>query len=332
MYHIFQLKEGYAGALEVNNGIKNFWNLGHSRNGAVQETFLDSRYVQLQIHHTDDVGVLSPKADFVRGTEAIYLRLGNEYHIDVTPVGSRSSDNLKALDAEDRNCLLENEISQESIFKRYTESNCKYECHVTIAKQNCGCVPWDFMAKATHLGDECDVFGRTCFFKEIKEIALNPEDVCPHCKEACDKTEFVKKVVKSGPAQKYLINILANKTFIGSDIANFGSTIINHNSIDEKHLLDDEPNLYENLIVVHLRFLTSEIESVDLAYSIWDKFANLGGNFGIFVEITGFSFLGILNIVILLLKLACTRVLSKCKRKNAKPHPQPLKVSEAKKP
>ena len=320
--------------MEADNPIQNYWNLGHSRTETVRGFGFgsDSQYVQLQIHHADDIGTLSTKADFLRGTEAITLKRGYEYHIDVTPVGSRSSDNLKALDAEDRNCLLENEIPEKSIFKRYTESNCKYECHVAIAKQNCGCIPWDFMAKATHLGDECDVFGRTCFFKEIKDIALNPQDICPHCKEACDKTEFVKKEVKSGTANKYLINILANKTFVGPDIVNFGSTIINHNSIDEKHSLDDEPYLDGDLIVVHLRFLTPEIESIDLSYSIWDKFANLGGNFGIFVEITGFSFLGILNIVVLILKLACTRVLSKCKRKKDKTHPQPSKGSVAKKP
>ena len=39
-----------------------------------------------------------------------------------------------------------------------------------------------------------------------------------------------------------------------------------------------------------------KIDVLDVKYSIWDKFANVGGNFGIFAEIVGCSFLGLLNL------------------------------------
>ena len=59
----------------------------------------------------------------------------------------------------------------------------------------------------------------------------------------------------------------------------------------------------EDLIIVHLRILKPHIKVIDAKYSIMDKFANFGGNFGIFAEITGCSFLGMLNFFILLFKL-----------------------------
>ena len=51
------------------------------------------------------------------------------------------------------------------------------------------------------------------------------------------------------------------------------------------------------------RVLKPEIKVIDAKYSTLDKFANFGGNFGIFAEITGCSFLGMVNFLILLFKL-----------------------------
>ena len=61
--------------------------------------------------------------------------------------------------------------------------------------------------------------------------------------------------------------------------------------------------MMEDMVIVHLRILKPDIQLIDAKYSIDDKFANFGGNFGIFAEITGCSFLGILNFFIILFKL-----------------------------
>ena len=66
-------------------------------------------------------------------------------------------------------------------------------------------------------------------------------------------------------------------------------------------------------------------------YTTWDKFANFGGNFGIFAEITGVSFLGVLNLIF----LSSARVLEICSsgvRKiigdSQKQDPNPTMVSQ----
>lgn len=46
-----------------------------------------------------------------------------------------------------------------------------------------------------------------------------------------------------------------------------------------------------------------------MIHTTWDKFANFGGNFGIFAEITGVTFLGMLNLAFLF----SAKVLEICK-------------------
>ena len=58
-----------------------------------------------------------------------------------------------------------------------------------------------------------------------------------------------------------------------------------------------------DLVIIHWRILEPEVKVIDAKYSLFDKFANFGGNFGIFAEITGCSFLGLVNFLILLFKL-----------------------------
>ena len=62
-----------------------------------------------------------------------------------------------------------------------------------------------------------------------------------------------------------------------------------------------------DLVIIHWRILKPQINVVDAKYTLLDKFANFGGNFGIFAEITGCSFLGMLNFLILLCKLTLFR-------------------------
>ena len=61
-----------------------------------------------------------------------------------------------------------------------------------------------------------------------------------------------------------------------------------------------------DIIIVHLRFIEPEMDQIDAKYTKMDQFAKFGGNFGIFSEITGISFLGLLNLFIIILKFLCT--------------------------
>ena len=61
----------------------------------------------------------------------------------------------------------------------------------------------------------------------------------------------------------------------------------------------------KKMIVVKLYFKTPTIDLtvLDSRTTLSDKIANFGGTFGIWAELTGFSLLGIINLIILMMKL-----------------------------
>ena len=60
---------------------------------------------------------------------------------------------------------------------------------------------------------------------------------------------------------------------------------------------------YFDFIIIHLRFLQPHIDIISPKYTVSDLIANFGGQFGLFEQVSGASFLGILNLIILLIKL-----------------------------
>ena len=60
---------------------------------------------------------------------------------------------------------------------------------------------------------------------------------------------------------------------------------------------------FGDLIVIHLKFKQPEVNIISPKYTIYDMIGNFGGQFGLFEQVTGASFLGLINIVILIFKL-----------------------------
>ena len=215
----------------------------------------------------------------------------------------------------------------------YTKNNCKYECHVKLAHEKCHCIPWDFEHNIE--AEECDVFGRKCFFDSISNYTKYPINLCPHCIKACDDTKYIKETTKLVPLYKgqnvnsrqgnykyaniYCVglgsicgNCTGSKAFCNFMMdtnhtlidKEFKNLINNHGQEDFKKYRMD---LQRHMIIIHLKFVQPEMYIIDTRYSLMDKIANFGGNFGIFAEITGCSFLGILNLFILAIKLLFTK-------------------------
>lgn len=61
----------------------------------------------------------------------------------------------------------------------------------------------------------------------------------------------------------------------------------------------------KNMIIVKLKYKTSEVDFtvLDAKTTLSDKIANLGGTFGIWAEVTGLSILGIINLILLVIKI-----------------------------
>ena len=220
------------------------------------------------------------------------------------------------------------------MFKLYTESNCRYECRLNWAKEMCKCAPWDFM----HGSDqkECDVFGRTCFYQTMEDLARDSYDHCSQCIRGCDYIKYKREIFESRKimdekpsddmtrwGNDYLncqyINHIgncrgenaflelfydANDTLFDKGFYNMQDSIAPDS--EKGGIRYQRAKVYQNAIIVHLKFMKPEVELVDVKYAPMDKISNFGGKFGIFAQLTGWSLIGIINLCIVLLKCPFT--------------------------
>ena len=63
--------------------------------------------------------------------------------------------------------------------------------------------------------------------------------------------------------------------------------------------------LAKNIIIVHMKFPSSKVDMTILEsrYALSGQIANIGGIFGVWAELTGFSFLGLINMFLIVMKV-----------------------------
>ena len=239
------------------------------------------------------------------------LKFGHSYFIEVTPKGDLTTKAFKNLNLSDRKCFLKSEGLEASYFKTYNQNNCYYECYGNLASEFCKCNPWDYLTKPErNHSKECDIFGRRCFYKTLKKFARAKWNHCKECLKACDFWEYSKnvkevknsflEVLDKNKALKDMLNVLSNQMLDEGFHQIYNSTTISYGSTTYYSELYPK---FTQPIIIELTFWKPEVQVTDVKYTTFDKFANFGGNFGIFAEITGCSFLGMMNFFILLLKI-----------------------------
>ena len=291
--------------------------------------------VQFQLHQSEEIAHLLPNNNFRRTTKSsLILKAARKYHIEITPEGEMVTDTFKSLSLKQRKCHLENEVFDNSIFKTYTKRNCEYECHVKLAEQICKCIPWDYLHNRK--SPECDVFGRTCFYNAMENLTISNKNHCSHCINGCDHITYNAIIKEEKVIGKYDIFELITHTCFNQQIPASTSVMTlkpvtctgekifcdfflpyetNGTMIDKgmenafntmgcrPDFITTRSEMANDMVIVHLTFLKPEVDVIDVRYSWLDKFANIGGNYGIFAEITGCSLLIILNVLILFFKL-----------------------------
>ena len=281
--------------------------------------------VQFNLHQSIEFAHFFSNAEFFdpKTNSSLNLKAGYEYFIDVTPYATLTTDAFNKMSFSQRKCKLQYETEDNSIFKIYTVENCQYECYIKMAEKLCHCIPWDFMHNTQ--ASECDLFGRTCFYNTMERLGNSNETYCKNCIKECDYTTYEAIVTKQNEIAKQRIGGSPNlfygewdndgtckgqRAFCDFLLPINGSTILDQGLANAYDNLDfyyetfnqSRVNMLRDMVIVHLRILKPHIQLIDAKYSILDKFANFGGNFGIFAEITGCSFLGVLNFFIILFK------------------------------
>ena len=152
--------------------------------------------VQLQIHEGKGFPQILYGLSQDKDQRSISLKPGNEYVILLYPYGQLSTEGVKDISLEKRQCRLTHEAFKGSSHPTYTKDGCLCDCRVQKAFNTCKCVPWDF-ANGIKERKECDVFGRTCFFNRIENLTHTVDEACSYCQEECDWTRYRRDIIGS---------------------------------------------------------------------------------------------------------------------------------------
>ena len=135
--------------------------------------------IQLQVQENKDFSKILFGSNQEIDKKSLPLMPGYEYEIELDPYGQYTTDDFKAMSLNNRQCRLDVDTFENSTHPIYTKANCIYDCHVNLAFKTCNCIPWDFVHPIQ--GEECDIFGRTCFFNMIETLAHGSYENCSHC-------------------------------------------------------------------------------------------------------------------------------------------------------
>ena len=107
--------------------------------------------IQFQIHQNNEIAPIMMN-HYIPSLKTLVLEAGKEYFIQVHPTGISTTEDYKAMSLHNRKCKLSEEVEQSSVFKIYTENNCKYECHIRLIGNLCKCIPWEFIHNTPEKG------------------------------------------------------------------------------------------------------------------------------------------------------------------------------------
>ena len=151
--------------------------------------------VQLQVQENKGFPQILYGINQDKDQRSMSLKPGNEYVIELYPYGQVSTDGIMDVPLEKRKCRLDHETFKDSSHPVYTKDNCLYDCRTKKAYETCKCVPWDFANKIRE-GEECDIFGRTCFFNVMEDLTHKVDESCSHCIDECDWIKYRRKIIE----------------------------------------------------------------------------------------------------------------------------------------
>ena len=284
----------------------------------------DMENVQFQIHSPRELPQILIDSELDKDLNALTISTGYEYTIDIEPDIQTITDEAKEIDFEERGCFLANEIPTKSALKFYTEQNCRYECKINYAMEKCSCISWDFPLNNNNGMQECDVFGRSCFSRAMKQFTRVGKGMCPHCVRACEYTNYHKTIIADfGWKIAY--------DFFDDSYGNFGNVknpclpkdfceylLHSNGTIDSindwmQELSGHKTGAYgqkelskfvKDHIVVHIKFASTKIDVNELnaRYTFYDRLAKLGGALGLCSQMTGASLLTTIHLLVLIIK------------------------------
>ncbi len=170
----FSVKKGLEFLLDRQMMFRNFWNGSSYRlQGNYVLSFNDPNY---------SVNVRAKLRP---------VHLGHHITFLLTPLVLSSDKSLRHLPVKSRNCFFPDEsLDSVSLFKRYSQGRCFFQCMLELARESCNCGPWDFpFANNWPQKQVCNPYGYFCFDDILSNDSYRLTH-CQHCLPDCDVVDY----------------------------------------------------------------------------------------------------------------------------------------------
>ena len=127
--------------------------------------------------------------------EGFAIRPGHNNLIELSGSQIKADDNLRSLSIQDRQCLFADENQDLKIHKKYSYSNCMFECNLFYAKTQLqkqnnysySCIPWFFPTPESTISI-CDPWESVAFSNLM--LSNIPDETCSYCLPDCSSTMY----------------------------------------------------------------------------------------------------------------------------------------------
>jgi hypothetical protein len=148
------------------------------------------------------IGMIRPSGSYPNSNLGSFdIKTGYTTLIALSGTVTSTSDEFIGMDTQQRKCLFAQENINMTIFQLYSQSNCFFECFLSITKgymkekynQPDACIPWSYPS--------ADLFPKICNpweAVEFQEMISNiPTSKCSHCLPDCSSVTYSMRVSSS---------------------------------------------------------------------------------------------------------------------------------------
>ena len=110
---------------------------------------------------------------------------GQQHTVILGAVHLSTTDRVKQLSMEARNCLFPQEQPADSVYSEYSYTTCLFECGLKLVSAQLGCTPWYLPSLPN--STMCNPWDAATFIHRLEAVA--PAS-CRHCLPDCDATTY----------------------------------------------------------------------------------------------------------------------------------------------
>lgn len=123
-----------------------------------------------------------------------FIATGLETKVVISPKISESSDLIRKIPIQQRQCIFANEANL-SYYNIYSKKNCEMECSSKLTEQSCNCTLY-FMPRKFNNGSKiCNRKKASCYEQILYNIAYShPEYSCNYCLPACFEINYGREI------------------------------------------------------------------------------------------------------------------------------------------